>query len=142
MKPTLAIFLLASALFAGSHTQVVQPGCPASIRNTPNALHEPITIYEGVIVKNVSDKKIVALEMDGRYTNAFGDDKPFRLKSMLDRPIKPHKQDIGSYNTGIIVGEGGKIATFWLTRVKFEDGSTWEDDGSHHCSFSYDWAHR
>jgi hypothetical protein len=71
-------------------------------------------------------------------TSAMGDlGDSFSIISQNDKPIKPSGEHIEyEYDTATRTSNGLGDVTIYVNRVRFDDNTFWEDNGSHSCALS------
>jgi hypothetical protein len=94
--------------------------------------------YLDMRMRNNSSKPIAAIESVVIYTNKMGDETTRdTLVSQNPKPIKPgeeHKSYSMDRSEKMQNGVGNVI--LFVSRVRFEDNTFWQDNGSHSCSLS------
>jgi hypothetical protein len=103
------------------------------------------TLHEGeakhfldMRLRNSSPKPIAAVESVAVYSDRMGDESTrITLLSQNTKPIRPGKEISGSYmdrNERTLNGQGQ--VSLYVQRVRFQDQTMWQDNGSHSCSLS------
>jgi len=94
--------------------------------------------YLDMRMRNNSSKSIAAIESVVVYANKMGDETTRdTLISQNTKPIKPgdeHKSY--SMDRTERTQNGAGQVTLYISRVRFEDNTFWQDNGSHSCSLS------
>jgi len=94
--------------------------------------------YLDMRMRNNSSKPIAAIESVVVYANKMGDETMRdTLVSQNTKPIKPgeeHKSYAMDRAERTQNGTGDVI--LYISRVRFEDNTFWQDNGSHSCSLS------
>ncbi|HEY3768900.1 MAG TPA: hypothetical protein VGN44_09515 [Candidatus Angelobacter sp.] len=94
--------------------------------------------YLDMRMRNSSSKPIAAIESVVVYSNKMGDETTHdTLLSQNTKPIKPG-EELKSYSMdrSESTQNGTGNVTLYIGRVRFEDNSFWQDNGSHSCSLS------
>ena len=92
--------------------------------------------YLDISVHNGTEKSVEAFEFRTSYLNHMGDATVSATYiSQTARPIKPH----GDYRAqamdrGESSQNGAGKVDLYISRVKFDDGTIWQDDGTKSCS--------
>jgi hypothetical protein len=91
----------------------------------------------GVGFWNRSDKVIVGVKFQLQMFDATGDPAKSPFEYVSAHKVKPGKySDPGWTNAYLERPYMSHKATMWLQKAMFEDGTTWEDDGTHSCSMT------
>ncbi len=94
--------------------------------------------YLDMRLRNNSSKHIAGIESVVIYRNKMGDETTRdTLVSQNTKPIKPgeeHKSYAMDRSERVQNGAGN--LTLYISRVRFEDNTFWQDNGSHSCSMS------
>jgi hypothetical protein len=94
--------------------------------------------YLDMRMRNSSSKPIAAIESVVVYSNKMGDETTHdTLLSQNTKPIKPG-EELKSYSMdrSESTQNGTGNVTLYIGRVRFEDNTFWQDNGSHSCSLS------
>lgn len=106
---------------------VVEPSVTGSIPSGYRVL---------VDFQNQSTKKIIGVSFGLDLMDAVGDWSSYPTNLLMEANLKPGKKNI---NNGwpIAPGQasGGRI---YVKKIAFEDGTTWEDDGTKKCQYVKD----
>ena len=94
--------------------------------------------YLDIRERNNSAKPIAAVEEIIVYFNKMGDE------TLRDKVVSQNKKSIapGAERKSFVMdrtqatANGAGTVTMYINRVRFEDDSVWQDNGSHSCSFS------
>lgn len=132
--------LVLSAALLGQAT--AQSGCPVDIDSPSHTRLKPFGTHVTVRYKNVSDKVMIGVKLGLELLDDVGDAhdvfaniassrkrEPSKSNTiiadilLLDVPPPPWKRDN--------VQRNGLRA--YLVKVLYEDGTVWEDDGTHSC---------
>ena len=89
---------------------------------------------DAVEIRNNSNKKIVGAKIHMVYYDAVGDPKDNGIDYTSDGKLNPNKKSLYVWKTRFLVDDSSQGATAWVMKVLFDDGSTWEDDGTKACS--------
>jgi hypothetical protein len=124
MKRLLAVLLLMCGMAAAQ--------CPVEFTKVLNQR------YNGTIFvkwKNTSDKTIVGMTFGASFLDAVGDGHPVDWQGYADdHKAEPGKGHSDHWRVALMNKYYGyKKAEVWLTKVKFDDGTLWKDDGTHQC---------
>ena len=129
MKAFIALLLLSGAAFAE------QP-CPVAIvKFFP--IDGPTGSQTYIQWENTTDKTITGVRF-GAYYLSLGEKRDFfekleynsrKGKGRLD---KPHKRNYASW---FVFQDRTQSGGAWVDKVQFEDGTSWQDDGSRSCMF-------
>lgn len=128
MKYLLVLFMLTGAAFAQ---------CPVEILHVnPHAYVSQRGSGFKIEFRNASEKKIKGVEFNASYFDGVNTERPgyesFVAKKNLE-PTKKTSQTWVPYFRYINRDNGENGAEAWVTKVLFEDGSIWRDDGSRTC---------
>lgn len=115
----------------------VAQDCPVAVEKVIESVH--VTNYRSgfeIQYKNVSPKKIKAVSFNVTFYDAVE-----RAHSSLDsftsdkklEPNKSNKQKWLPWWQGYNREDWRNGAEAWATRVLFDDGTIWSDDGTHSC---------
>lgn len=93
--------------------------------------------YLDMRIRNDSQTPVMGIETTAVYYNRIGDQiTSSTIIPQNDKPIKPGSE-LRSYTmdrSALMQNGLGELEVF-VSRVRFVDGTTWQDDGSHSCSF-------
>jgi hypothetical protein len=94
--------------------------------------------YLDMRMRNNSSKPIAAIESVVVYTDKMGDETTRdTLVSQNTKPIKPGEEHKSySMDRSERVQNGTGNVTLYISRVRFEDNTFWQDNGTHSCSLS------
>jgi hypothetical protein len=92
--------------------------------------------YLDVRVHNDSDKSVAAFEFGAIYLNKMGDEAASTTYiSQNTRPIRPGgEMKTTAMDRETLAQTGSGEVKVYVGRVRFDDGSSWQDDGTHSCS--------
>jgi len=91
--------------------------------------------YLDIQVRNDSGRGVEAFEFAAVYANKMGDESTSAtFVSQNNKPIRTG----ATYKTSamdreLVLENGNGDVTLFVARVRFEDGSIWEDNGSRSC---------
>jgi hypothetical protein len=107
-----------------------------NVEKINNGFNDPH--YLDIRMKNASAKPVRALEAFVVYANAMGDEGTANaIVSQNNKIIKPGGEYVGySYDTAVRSSNGLGDVTVYVSRVRFDDNSYWQDNGSHSCALS------
>ncbi len=94
--------------------------------------------YLDMRMRNVGTKNIRAVESTVIYSNAMGDETSRdTLVTQNNKPIKPG-QELKSYfmDRSVQSSNGRGDVVIYIQRVRFEDNTYWQDNGSHSCKLT------
>jgi hypothetical protein len=96
------------------------------------------THYLDSRLRNVSQKPIATVESVAVYTDRMGDQSTtVTLLTQNTKPIAPGKELQGNYmDREQRMANGTGQVLLYVHRIRFQDQSMWQDNGSHSCSFS------
>lgn len=124
----LTIVLLCGYAAAQCPVQVTKAFTRGVYRESGGRLSFPSMVIH---FTNVSDKVIVGTKFSAYYTNAVGDKRESVNTFTTGDTVKPGKSkrvEFNQYDTNSI-----KAPSVYVLKVKFQDGTTWEDDGKRSC---------
>ena len=107
-----------------------------AVEKAQNGGHDPH--YLDVRMRNGSNKSVRAIEAFAVYANAMGDEgEQVTLLTQNDKAIKPGGE-YKSYavDTQTRSSNGIGDVTVYVSRVRYEDNTFWQDNGSHSCSLT------
>ncbi len=81
--------------------------------------------------KNVSSKEIAAVKFGIAWIDPVGDEHPAYTTFSGEDRVKPGQTK--KYQWEIPLDQDETRAIGWVVKVKFKDGTTWEDDDSRAC---------
>jgi len=92
--------------------------------------------YLDMRMHNNSMKPIRAIESVAVYSNVMGDESIHdALVSQNTKPIKPGEEYKSYFMDRSLQSANGKgEVTVYIQRIRFEDGTFWQDNGSHSCA--------
>jgi hypothetical protein len=92
--------------------------------------------YLDMRMRNNSLKRIRAIESVALYSNVMGDESiQDALVSQNTKPIKPGEEYKSYFMDRSLQSANGKgEVTVYIQRIRFEDGTFWQDNGSHSCA--------
>jgi hypothetical protein len=107
-----------------------------AVEKANNGGHDPH--YLDVRMRNGSDKPVRAIEAFAVYANAMGDEgERTSLLTQNDKAIKPGGEyKCYSVDTSARSSNGKGDVTVYVSRVRYEDNTFWQDNGSHSCSLT------
>jgi hypothetical protein len=108
-------------------------------RQLDETTHEGVaTHYLDSRLRNVSQKPIAAIESVAIYMDRMGDQSATAtLVTQNDKPIAPGKEFQSNYmDRAERTANGAGLVTLYVHRIRFQDQSLWQDNGSHSCSLS------
>ncbi len=94
--------------------------------------------YLDVRMRNRSDKPIRAIEAFAAYANVMGDEgDKTRVLTQNSKPIMPGGEyKCYAVDTSIRSSNGAGDVKVYITRVRYEDNTFWQDNGSQSCSLT------
>jgi hypothetical protein len=131
---------VATVLFLVVGAQAQTKSCPADVvRVVPSYVNHTVGCWtirqcDAVEIVNNSDKKIIGAKFHMVYYDAVGDSKDNGIDYMGDNKVKAGKKSLYVWRTRFLVEDRSQGASASLSKVLFEDGSTWEDSGRNECS--------
>jgi hypothetical protein len=107
-----------------------------AVEKVNNGFNEPH--FLDIRMRNKSNKNIRAIEAYAVYANVMGDEGETRIiTSQNDKIIKPGGEHIGySYDTTTRQENGKGDVTVYVNRIRYDDNTFWQDNGSHSCSLT------
>jgi hypothetical protein len=89
-------------------------------------------------MRNNSQQPVKAIEALAAYSNAMGDEGASQtILSQNDKSIPPGGEYLG-YTADVLEQwlNGKGEVTVYVNRVRFEDNTFWQDNGSHSCALT------
>jgi len=87
-----------------------------------------------LVYRNTSPKKIIGIRFGVSFTDSLGDFNESVYDYDAQASLKPGKKTNSEWEDGVYVGQIQKVkARVWLKKIKFEDGTTFTDDGKKAC---------
>ena len=94
--------------------------------------------YLDIRMRNNSQQPVKAIEALAAYSNAMGDEGASQtILSQNDKSIPPGGEYLG-YTADVLEQwlNGKGEVTVYVNRVRFEDNTFWQDNGSHSCALT------
>ncbi len=101
-------------------------------------LRGPVQHYLDIRMRNTSQIPVKAIEATAVYSNTMGDQVGnTTILSQNDKSVRPGGEYRGySVDSAQIWLNGIGEVTVWVSRVRFEDNTMWQDNGSHSCALT------